>query len=385
MSINRNNYEEFFMLYADNELPAAQRRQVEEFVAGNPDLKHELELFQQFKLSPDTRVVFENKASLLKQEGLAGIAMDNYESYFVLYADNELSNNEKAEVEDFVYRHPSLQDEFELLQQLRLTADNHIVFKNKEALYRHEKDEKIIPFRWWRIAVAAAVLLFVSGMLWINSSKKDDGRQTAVVDNSEKPGKRPARPVITDPITENTVGKEQSTDKAIAAAGSKQPNGQVKNAEPVRRSAVVAQNKIRNKPGNISDQPNVIQTEPGGKETDRMMPDSGIKSIASTTIEPLQQKSGSAEIKRPLIAAAKEPIIDQPAVILNPDENKTKVQYASLNNDNVEVLNTTVNTKNALRGFIRKASRMIAKKTDTGEDDGRRKGILIGGFEIAVR
>jgi len=383
MSINRNNYEEFFMLYADNELPAAQRKQVEEFVAGNPDLKQELELFQQFKLSPDTRVVFENKASLLKQEGLAGIAMDNYESYFVLYADNELSNNEKAEVADFVYRHPSLQDEFELLQQVRLTADNHIVFKNKEALYRHEKDEKVIPVRWWRIAIAAAALLFVSGMLWINSSKKDDGRQTAVVDNTEKLVKQPARPVITDPVTENTVDKEQSTAKTIA--DSKQPNGQVKNAQPVRPGTVVAQNKIRNKPGNISDQPNVIQTEPGGKETDGMMADSGIKSIASTTIEPIQQKSGSAEIKRPLIAAAKELIIDQPAVILNPDENKTKVQYASLNNDNVEVLNTTVNTKNALRGFIRKASRMIAKKTDTGEDDGRRKGILIGGFEIAVR
>ena len=377
MSINRNNYEEFFMLYADNELPAAQRRQVEEFVAGNPDLKHELELFQQFKLNPDTRVVFENKASLLKQEGLAGIAMDSYESYFVLYGDNELSNTEKAEVADFVYRHPSLQDEFELLQQVRLTADNHIVFKNKEALYRHEKDEKVIPFRWWRIAIAAAALLFVSGMLWINSSKKDDGRQTAVVDNAEKPVKRPARPVITDPVAENTVDKEQSTAKTTAVRDSKQPNGQVKNAEPVRPGTAVAQNKIKNKAGNISDRANVIQTEPGGKKTDGM--------IASATIEPVQQKSGNAEIKRPLIAAAKEPIIDQPAVILNPDENKTKVQYASLNNDNVEVLNTTVNTKNALRGFIRKASRMIAKKTDTGEDDGRRKGILIGGFEIAVR
>ena len=164
MNISRDNYEEVFMLYADNELSAQQKLQVEEFVAGNPDLKQELELFLQFKLSPDESVVFTGKAELLKPETeTAGITQWNYESYFVLYGDGELTSDEKAGVENFVYRNPALQKEFELLQQARLNADPGIVFANKENLYRREKDEKVIPFRWWRMAVAAAVLLAVPG------------------------------------------------------------------------------------------------------------------------------------------------------------------------------------------------------------------------------
>ncbi len=47
MIINRHNYEEFFLLYIDNELDGGQQTAVEKFVEQNPDLGKELEMLKQ--------------------------------------------------------------------------------------------------------------------------------------------------------------------------------------------------------------------------------------------------------------------------------------------------------------------------------------------------
>ena len=121
MNINRNNYEEFFMLYADNELSAAERKNVELFIAANPDLQEELEVFRDFKLNPDTTIVFTGKEALMKQENDAAvITVGNCEAFFVLYADDELTSSEKAAVTSFLVQHPQLRPLFDLIQKTKI-------------------------------------------------------------------------------------------------------------------------------------------------------------------------------------------------------------------------------------------------------------------------
>ena len=69
MNINRHNYEEYFILYMDNELSSDDRRMVEAFIVQHPDLKEELELLQQFKLEPDTAITYNGKEELMKLNG----------------------------------------------------------------------------------------------------------------------------------------------------------------------------------------------------------------------------------------------------------------------------------------------------------------------------
>ncbi len=374
MNITRDNYEEVFMLYADNELSAADSSRVEAFIAANPDLAEELVFFQQSKLQPDEKMVFPGKLGLLRQEtDKEAISLKNYTSFFVLYGDDELDNDEKALVEEFVYRHPQTQAEFECLLQAKLSADNSIVFENKEMLYRKEEDDKVVPFRWWKLAVAAMVLL-IAGALWVyQSNNKPVGSELA---NTGKPAGSKEAPAVKQPIPAITDNRKEPEVKEELAITDKTPA-----SKQVKRATESQSNDKKESRKN-----NGVQMLPQAPEQPELIAEVTPDKLKASNIPSIKKdNTPRVEVNNDLAAARSMP--DQPMEILNPEEdNKMKKNWASSSSsDNVEVLNTSVNTKNSMRGFFRKASRLISKKTSLGSEEGSRKGILIGGFEIAVR
>lgn len=143
--ITRENYEEFFLSYVDNELPAETRLAVERFVAANPDLSEELDTLLQCRLEPEPDALYPHKDSLLQ-----------YEESLLLYVDGELDEAGQKTVEDLAQREPRLAQE---LKHLRLTVsepDPGVVFPGKESLYR-PVNRRIISMPWFRAAAAAAV------------------------------------------------------------------------------------------------------------------------------------------------------------------------------------------------------------------------------------
>ena len=70
------------------------------------------------------------------------INRDNYEMYFLLYVDNELSVQERDAVEKFVIENTDLKKELELLMQTALPSEE-IIFSLKKGLYKTEISKEL--------------------------------------------------------------------------------------------------------------------------------------------------------------------------------------------------------------------------------------------------
>ena len=151
---------------------------MEDFVRQHPDLEEELLLFKLSVAKPDGNCKLDDKSFLFKESDKF-INHSNYEEVFVLYNDDELTTEERKETEEFLSANPSGKNEFELLQKVKLQADNTIVFPGKNLLYKSEEKSKVIPFKWSRLAAAA--MLFGAG-LWfgIKYFQKNDNLPVVV-------------------------------------------------------------------------------------------------------------------------------------------------------------------------------------------------------------
>jgi hypothetical protein len=183
MNINRHNYETYFLLWVDGELSSEEMQMVERFINQHPDLADELAALQATRLPLDESIVFNDKESLLKLEQPA-LSMSSYETYFLLYIDNELSVNERADVELFILQHPALQAEFMLLKQTKLIPEA-IVFENKQLLYKKEEKERpIFYMQWRRIAVAAALIGFIFSLWMIVPNKLNNTSSQSITSSN---------------------------------------------------------------------------------------------------------------------------------------------------------------------------------------------------------
>ena len=74
------------------------------------------------------------------------INQHNYAHYFLMYIDNELSEEERAEVNDFIMQYPNYANKLETLQQLKISPAT-LIYENKFSLYKlSEQDEQSITY-----------------------------------------------------------------------------------------------------------------------------------------------------------------------------------------------------------------------------------------------
>lgn len=179
MNINRNNYEEFLLLYLDNELNSHQLNAVEIFLQQNPDLQQEFFLLQETKLLNEPISNF-NKTSLYKST-VATIHQNNYQEQFLLYNDNELLENEKQAVKEFIGQNAWAENEFLTLQKTILKQEK-IICPNKHSLYKKER-KPIIVIWMKRLTVAASIILLAITAWKFSNKNIVTNTDTAAINN----------------------------------------------------------------------------------------------------------------------------------------------------------------------------------------------------------
>ena len=378
-TINRNNYEEFFLLYADNELDANMKLAVEDFVQQNTDLAVELEMLLKTKSAPEA-MHFNDKELLLRTEGNS-INETNYEEYFLLYIDNELSTAKREEVEMYVLQHPKLQKEFINLKQVILTPET-ISYGNKEDLYRTEK-KRTVYMRPWRLAAAAIFIGACAVGFWL-MNKPVQTNPVAVNQSTEIKTKQ--NPVVkpVDTVQQQIINKQEpeaqqtalstqnknATEKLIAKKKNIQPTFKAKENDVAEQHASTQkENIIHNKP---IDQTNIV------KQNVAPVVENNDVAIENSSIKPLSVQDNGEETTS---LQADE----------NTDNNNNSykiypVAYKEINtadDDNSLHVGAFDLNKNKVKNLFKKAKRLLSNKQDNlANDDGK---LQVANFEIQTK
>ena len=388
MDITRHNYETFFLLYVDKELPAAERNAVDVFVQENPDLQMELALLQDTVMTADD-IVLDKKGWLYMEEDITAL-----QENLLLYVDEELNHADKKTIEAILATDIAAQKEWTVLQQTKLQPDMEVVFADKQSLYRKEPG-RVVAFKWWRVAAAAVLLgfgIWTGVSVYKNSNTSKTGTEELANSKKNNSGQ-----IQTDDTTGNTAITKQPDEKQAAeniTSTTAEKNNEDQSTENIK-SAVEKSNSqhVASPKENTT-----VQNNPN-KKPDNNLPKPALQNINNsnsnevTAQNVLPSNNNSSRVSGNNDAVVKITPRENRTVIENlnsktdPD-NITALQVVNTNKtadgeDNNRYLNVDDDKqkRTALGGFIRKAKRVLERNTNVKTGDG----IKIAGFEIALK
>lgn len=372
MKIDRHNYEEYFLLYVDNELDAATRADVEAFAGRHPDLREELDLLLQFRAEPDPAISFPDKEQLLKTTSTEPIHAANVTEWLLLYADGELPAAGSRLVEDYLAKHPAAAAEWQILQQCRLQPEE-ILHPDKTSLYRQEEKVRVIGFRRWRMAAAILLLLLGAGTFSLLRQPGEEGQLplagsgSAAVPVSMTTQPNPAEAVVT------------SAPQAVANLSSPDQSP-VRNALTQSGSPVTARykNPVPQNPENANTETSPVRNEVAVQTPrDNQLPRPDFNPNVRPELAP-SNRTFTADAGDPVVAVQNPPLTNPEVTNTNPQPSD--IVQAAYTDDGFA---DNPGKKNKLRGFFRKVTRTFEKRTDIDPTDNNR--LLVAGLSIRLK
>ena len=328
--ITRDNYEEFFLLYIDNELSVADREAVERFIAHHPDLQQEWKALLHCRLLPDEELVFPDKAALYD----IGV----------------------GEEEDSLPR---------------FSPDLSIVFPDKASLYKKEEDKRIVWLPWLRVGVAAATIGIIALLVIKNNNNVTPvtPATTATLHSIGGQAARPADDRAVGQAARVVVHKEKEKVKVK------------KNGQAVTHD--VAQQAESHDVARDASQDAALAPAKTIDVNETRAADITATRVAVTTANVTTTKVTTANVHSNDAIAALQTGIPR-------DQSSFATEALQLENENHDPENNILVAaespapgKGKLRGLFRKVTRTFGKTADR-DGDGQRE-VLVGAFQIALK
>lgn len=183
MSITRENYEAFFLDYLEGSLDSSLMEEMDAFLRRNPDLKEELEEYEQVLLPVDP-VYFDGKEQLKK----IVTARDNqedkrFEHLCIAKLEGDLTGDEGKALDQMLVDQPDRKKELELYFKTKLRP-SPVIFPDKNLLKR-EVPVFRNKYSWYAVSAAASVILILVFTLLLNRFRVPQEEQVAVVTQTE--------------------------------------------------------------------------------------------------------------------------------------------------------------------------------------------------------
>lgn len=352
-TINLGNYEEYFILYMDNELTADQRKMVDAFLIANPDLQAELEMLLSTRLPAE-------EFSFNKETLLAGsMKLNAVDEELLLYIDDELPEGKKKIVEWELASNPTYQQQHQQLLQTRLDASEVISYPNKKELYR--RTERVAALKPWMRIAAAVIVIAAMGVLYYA------GNNSA-----------PAVPPVTAEVKEPQINTEPSQNQAKAAEKPSQQPAIAENfipksnhAEQAEKENTERNNEVKYAAQSITDvitnttTEDVVSTPPLVRSTTAIALNSNMEATTAS-LDP------SKEI---LNTSAVTSALSQRNTTINATTPAVPGNDVADNNER----------KGSFKSFLRKATRLIERKTGIDPTSGEEDELLIGAVALKLK
>lgn len=336
INITRENYEEYFLLYIDNELSVDERKEVDAFVLLHPDLREELELLEGTKLDADL-VSFSEKDALLSHR----LGAETIDESLLLYIDNELDHNNKKRVELEIRNNRGFRKQYEQLKAVKLDPSEKIICDFKSELYHNETSRR--PLAWMRVAAIAILLLGAGSLVILNNNKGTVQPRVATTT---------VKPVTQQPEIKN---------------GSEQPQEQILATENSVKKHFSKTTEVKNDPVQIDKPANDVQP-------DDQLAYNTTTDVTSTVPDNIQKTSR-------IVGIPQEIINNDPVTKANPSPYNSIAGTASVITTNVA---NSDGKQGSVRGLLRKATRFIERRTGINPVDEDDK-LLVGMVAISLK